>query len=216
MLGSFSKLLHRTVRILSAEFMLTWPHRRANGGTLIFARTLWVSLLLYFLTLLAREILDPLSTWQLDAKELRHAIHDTIPWFGAFYAAVYTALYARFSSQWTYLAGLYNQIMAAMSRPDHDEGVLSSWQAAFIEDAEELHLALKPMYAELIRSWAAEDRVRTSYVREVPGGSTRLSSLLEDIGRVETDIQSQWNKNPTPLPNPAPTAVDENAPGTTE
>ncbi len=39
-----------------------------------------------------------------------------LPTFGAIFAAVYFALYARFASQWSYLANLYNKIKEAETR----------------------------------------------------------------------------------------------------
>jgi hypothetical protein len=41
---------------------------------------------------------------------LWHNGADSIGWIGAIFAAVYAALYARFASQWSYLAGVYNQM----------------------------------------------------------------------------------------------------------
>ena len=78
---------------------------------------------------------------------------ETVPWLGAIFGGVYAALYARFASQWGYLAGVFNQIrqMLATWKPgggnvDH----LFLWQAGFIEDALDLHLATKPMFATFI------------------------------------------------------------------
>src|SRR2546429_9313137 len=126
--------MHKFVWIISGEFLFTWPCRQANGGTIIFYRTLFVSLLLYSLALLLNKMLDPFIN-------LEFVIKDTLPWFGAIFAAEYAALYTRFSSQWTYLAGLYNQIKAAEAQiatsknKDIADTVLVPWQAGFIEDA---------------------------------------------------------------------------------
>ena len=119
---------------------------------------------------------------------------NTLPWFGAIFAAVYAALYTRFSSQWTYLAGLYNQIKAAEvqvavsantdSTKDVAAKVLTSWKAGFIEDAEELHLALKPMFAEVIRTWSEDEKVQSEFAKYAPGGEEGLKELLSDIERV--------------------------------
>lgn len=69
---------------------------------------------------------------------------------GATFGATYAALYTRFSSQWTYLAGLYNQLMATQAHAPIDNdperaGIYLAWEAAFIEDADDLHLSTKPI-----------------------------------------------------------------------
>jgi hypothetical protein len=60
-----------------------------------------------------------------------------------------TPPYARFSSQWSYLAGVYNQIKAAECRTGFQETVLAQWKAGFIEDAADLHLLRKAMFASI-------------------------------------------------------------------
>jgi hypothetical protein len=177
--------------------MLTWKHRRANGGTMIFMRALWASGLLYVGTLVGREILDPLKAWTPDFTIARTTVLSTLPWFGAFFGAIYAALYSRFSSQWTYLAGLYNQIMAAAVRPDAQQSVLADWQAGFIEDAEDLHLATKPMYATVLANMIADDETRKSYEKTVAGGVARLNSLEEDVKRVTSDVERKWARKQT-------------------
>src|SRR5438046_3051938 len=73
----------------------------------------------------------------------RAAMLDNLKVGGVLFAGAYTAFYARFASQWSYLAGVYNQIMAAQVRgiPTDPAGqnAFDAWQAGFIEDAEELH-----------------------------------------------------------------------------
>lgn len=89
--------------VLAGEFfLLIWP----NGGTAIFVRTLWISTLMYGSALLLRAV--GYTDWSLgvDCHKLREEITLTIPWLGAIAGAVYTALYARFSSQWSYLANV--------------------------------------------------------------------------------------------------------------
>jgi hypothetical protein len=112
-----------------------------------------------------------------------------MPWCGAIIAGVYAGLYSRFSSQWTYLAGLYNQIMAAavqqQSWSDEQRDVLAKWRAGFLEDAEDLHLATRPMFAAVILSFLRYDGVREAYAPNTVGGADRLDRL---IGRCEDSI----------------------------
>lgn len=109
---------------------------------------------------------------------------------GAFFAAAYTALYARFASQWTYVAGVYNQIMAAKVRgipPDAAAiSALNAWQAGFIEDAEDLHLATKPMFAGVVLSMLDEETgtVRAKFVEATAGGQARLEALERRVRAV--------------------------------
>lgn len=186
-----SRFLHRVVQGISGEFLLTWPHRQPNGGTIIVLRALLVAFLLYGLAISIDQRLEGGNTWAFSASALRVALKDTLPWFGGIFTVVYAALYTRFSSQWTYLAGVYNQIKAAETRletGDADSNAsLVAWKAAFIEDADELHLALKPMYASLIEAWCENERVQAEFIRTAPGGKRRLTKLLTEVDAALTE-----------------------------
>lgn len=110
-------------------------------------RAVWIGVLGYFATIVVTELLRPNTAWVFSLTALRSAIFENLKVGGAIFAGAYTALYARFASQWSYLAGVYNQIMAAQVRvaPPDSEGrrALEFWKAGFIEDAEDLHLATK-------------------------------------------------------------------------
>jgi hypothetical protein len=111
------------------------------------------------------------------ARVLRTLVLDTIPWFGAILAAAYAALYARFSAQWSYLADVYNQIKAAEcagGKPD----ALAEWKAAFMEDAAELHLDNKPVFATVIQVWGKEPGVKEAFVKYGQGGEKRFAGLM--------------------------------------
>jgi hypothetical protein len=108
-------------------------------------------------------------------------VAETIPWFGAIFAGVYMALYTCFASQWNYLASLYNQMMA-MSVQCPPEGTTSSdnlvlWQAGFIEDADDLHLVTKPMFASVVSNLLQQQAVRDAITEYSPGGARRLGEL---------------------------------------
>ncbi len=54
---------------------------------------------------------------------------ELLPWLGALFGAVYAGLYARFASQWLYLANTYNQIKAAECRSESSARPLAEWKA---------------------------------------------------------------------------------------
>jgi hypothetical protein len=139
------------------------------------------ALVVYLVLLIGRNLLDPSRTWTFSMHELRVQILGTAQVFGALFAAVYAGLYARFSSQWSYLANVYNQIKAAESRGGCDASRLAEWKAGFIEDAQDLHLALKPLFASVIRAWGSEAEVKGSFETYAPGGALRLAKLMSRV-----------------------------------
>ncbi len=71
--------------------------------------------------------------------------------------------------------------------PPKDESarvVFAMWKAALIEDAEEVHLATKPVYAGIIKSMLEKPEVREMYKKYTPGGETRLRNLEEKVNSV--------------------------------
>lgn len=163
--------------VLAGEFWLkVWP----NGGTAIFVRTLWITAFMYSAALLLRAV--PYTDWSLgiDWHKLRSEVGETVPWVGALAGAVYTALYARFSSQWSYLAHVYHQMKAAiLSGPEdpspHQKEQLQYWKAAFIEDAEDLHLVRKKMFAMTAWEWLGQDGVANLFDQYTAGGDPAVS-----------------------------------------
>lgn len=169
---------HDVAGILFGEFFLD---KRPNGGAVIVRRTAWTTTIIYLVTLVVYERLAVGATCRLS---LPHAdtLRATLPWLGAIAAAMYAASYSRFASQWTYLANLYNQMMAAAaaqptSPSEESKRALAAWRAGFIEDAEDLHLATKPSYAGVIRSLLSREDVRDVYIRSAFGGEARLANL---------------------------------------
>jgi hypothetical protein len=61
-IGAVTGALHRIVWLISGEWILTWPHRRANGGTIIFWRTVYVGALMYGIALGFSEWISPETT----------------------------------------------------------------------------------------------------------------------------------------------------------
>lgn len=165
----------------SGEWLL---RNRANGGTVIVARAGISALVLYFLAVGLRARLESNSTWVFSGMELANTIRDTLPWLGALFAGAYAGLYSRFASQWAYLADLYNQIMAAQirtPRSNKNSEAYAKWFAGFIEDAESLHLALKPVYASVILSLLKKEGVAEMYAYATSGGEKRLIQLKTQI-----------------------------------
>ena len=105
-------------------------------------------------------------------------------WIGPIFGGVYLALYARFAAQWTYIAGMYNQIMTAAATGPNYHKVKAQWAAAFIEDADNLHLALKSSIAPVILAWKGDVYVREMFVAHTPGGEPRWSRLMKDAADV--------------------------------
>jgi hypothetical protein len=169
---------------MSAEFLLN--HRR-NGGGAVLARSIWVSSALYLLGICAKNLLAS-GRHFLDMGELRQELGQTIPWFGAVFAFAYTAFYARFASQWSYLASLHNQIKAAQCRPDADPRALAEWKAIFVEGCEELHLSGKPLFASVILAWGSEATVIDAYLATPTGNRERLDKIM-------THAERAWPRN---------------------
>jgi hypothetical protein len=173
----------RVVEILSGEWLLT-KFKRTNGGAIILLRAVISSVLLYASSLLLMNWIDPGRTKHPSLTECRKEILDTLTWLGAMFAASYAALYARFAAQWSYLAGLYNQIKQAEAGNAGNEAAkkyVAEWKAGFLEDSEELHLERKRIFASVIHAWGKDEDVRNAYIRDTAGGEPRLTTLLKAV-----------------------------------
>ncbi len=109
-----------------------------------------------------------------------------------FLGAAYISLYTRFVSQWTYLAGLYNSIKQVEAAVDSKGDVIATWKAGYLEDAENLHLAGKHNLAPIICAWVKDQKVKSAYIKNTPGGEKRLGELfrLADDAYREAEIKS--------------------------
>jgi hypothetical protein len=165
------------VELISAEFLLSRVGC-ANGGDIILARSLWGASIVYALLLGVKHWCE---TGALIGPHRGAAfgqyVGPTIPWFGAMFAGIYATLQARYSSQWTYLAGVYNRIKEAALKPGFDASSMAEWKAGFIEDAQDLHLIGKPMFQTLFRAWATED-VEASFKAHTENGEVRWATLM--------------------------------------
>lgn len=60
----------------------------------------------------------------------------------------------------------------------HKLTALAQWKAGFIEDAYELHLAPKPVFASVIQAWAKCAMVSRQFEEHAPGGREHLDHIL--------------------------------------
>jgi hypothetical protein len=171
------------VGLISFEFLLKGA-RRANGGAIVFSRALLTSLVVYAVSLLITQLGDPARGMTFSFSALVEAATGKMSWLGALFGAIYLALYTRFSSQWTYVANVYNQIKAAEAKAGTQDNkeALAQWKAGFIEDAQELHLATKGIFAGVIQAWLSDVEVKKQFVQHAPGGEDRLRALEEVVG----------------------------------
>lgn len=147
--------------VLSGEWMF-W-RGRPNGGTIILGRSLQVALTVYLIGLWLRLLFSAAWPWTFDSEALWRNAADTLPWLGAIFGAVYAALYARFSAQWSYLAGFSNQLMQTRTSVAEPTSSITTWEAAFVEDALNLHLATKPMFSVLVWLLLADSEVAEKF-----------------------------------------------------
>jgi hypothetical protein len=184
------KLWKIFVRIISAEWVLD---KRDNGGAAIALRSIFFSLTLFAIALALIKWIDPERTSQFSLSELRTQIVGKMAWLGAIFAASYAALYTRFSSQWSYLANLYNDIEQACAADAVNIEVIAEWKAGFIEDAEYLHLAHKENFATIIHVWGKDNGVKRKYIEYTPGGQKRYDNLMKSFSVVYAKICARYS-----------------------
>ena len=184
-------MLGKVWSVISGEWIVAGL-RKANSGGVVIARSLYCSIIIYAFILALTQAVDPNRVMEFNLQELRLAVRDSISWLGAIFAAVYASLYTRFAGQYRYLADLYNQIkskeidVAAIEQDDQRHAAriqLAAWKAGFMEDAQELHLARKPLFASVIRAWSDDDAVRSAFVKHAAGGEKGYSELVDEALR---------------------------------
>ena len=189
-----SDLIHLVGNLLdwlSGEYLLTHV-RYPNGGTVVFLRALHVTVVIFLGVLGVTNWLDPARSYEFSWTELGTQTLGHITWIGAIFATVYALLYARFASQWTYLAGVYNQIKAAQLRDQVNTTVLAEWKAGFIEDCDDLHLLRKPMFASIVNEWLGDSKVKTNLGAHAPGGDNRCYVIERDVKAVVEIVKRRY------------------------
>lgn len=126
-----------------------------NGGAVVTARASSVTMLLFLPAFLL--------SWLVKDEEFLEHFVERLPWLAAIFAASYTAFYARFASQWGYLAHLYNQISEAELSPTVDDDALARWKAGFIADAIRLHLWRKGTFVSICTRYWSGQKVRDHF-----------------------------------------------------
>jgi hypothetical protein len=172
------------IAFLSGEWLL---ENRSNGAHIIVMRSLWAAGWIYLAAIALTEISSPGSRLCFSEYALRKRVSETIPWFGAIFAGVYLALYARFAGQWQYLAQLYNQLLhtATTTSPANlNSKKWAEWRAAFVEDAFELHLACKPMFAAAVNGMLKNAEVMAAFKDNTVGADKKLASMHARFSRL--------------------------------
>ncbi|MET0044056.1 MAG: hypothetical protein ABW100_11115, partial [Candidatus Thiodiazotropha sp. 6PLUC3] len=171
---------NKLVSIVSAEWLLKIMD---NGGAAIVLRSIIISTILFGISLTIINLVDPTRGYEFSASQLGFDIKSKFTWFGVLFGSTYAALYSRFSSQWSYLANLYNSIKQTECGEGVNEEVLAEWKAGFIEDAEYLHLAHKANFASIIHVWCQNKEVCKKYIAYTPGGEDRLNKLKKNVAK---------------------------------
>lgn len=174
-------LMSWLVSLISGEWMLS--RGRPNGGDVVIFRTLWVGTILIVVFAGIKVTAQPITsvcgfvftTWTESLSIVRSTQGPVV------YGAVYAALYARFTSQWSYMANLYNQIKQAeitAQKPLCKES-LAQWKAGYIEDAYVTHMATKPMVAGVIHAWHSDPDVKDAFTKHTADHRKILNWLAE-------------------------------------
>lgn len=210
-------LIQLLLEIVSGEFLLT-RCKLANGGTVVFLRSSWVAIIIFSIAIslmtLFQTCIDPNIeiNCPIAASKIFYLIVSKLSWFGAIFAAIYAALYTRFSSQWMYLSNLYNTIKqtevrldwpkedinepcsscgASAMLPTAPNKFLCEWKAGFIEDAESLHMATKPVFVPIIKIWSEIEEVKGCFIKNHPGGKRKFDEIINKVKIVFIQLENK-------------------------
>ena len=223
-----SALLKRVFDGLSGEWLLLVLAPQENAGWVIFFRSAWVVFEVVVLIEMSSGLAWAVDRWNepflfrfpllpsnvqsiaaIGVDRCRHISSHYGNQLLTIFGGVYAALYARFASQWAYLAELYNQIKAmqinlAMSsgtatsaglrevidlsrsveavKSNNCAELLAEWKKGFIEDAFSVHLARKPLFRNVIASWAMD-----ADVKKLLGKDGTSAEVLEGVRLISND-----------------------------
>lgn len=150
---------------------------KSNGGAVVALRALWTTAIFAVVAVIAVSAFEPERIGPATVNGALDAFWTVSNHIVIFLGASYVALYARFVSQWGYLAGLYNMIKQIEATPGSDKKIIAEWKAGYLEDAENLHLAAKNNLAPVLYAWVKDPAVIRAYIKNTPGGSNRLRRL---------------------------------------
>lgn len=169
--------------LLRGEFFL---RGHENSGGLILARSLFCASIAIFLSVLAEVLLSNQSpSSEAEPVRVSKILIERIPWFGASFALIFNHLNQKFSSQWLYLANLFNSICKAnleMSRGQDATDLLLQWKASFIEDVHNLHLHKKGAFSIASHFMLRDTRIREKIVNSSPKGASIVKDFDADHG----------------------------------
>ena len=118
-----------------------------------------------------KSAVDPTTRFEFSLEQAQISIRDNMGWLGAILAVTYAGFYARYASQWNYIASLYNQIMATASTLDDTQRnaeTFLNWQAAFIEDCFYLHLDRKEVFKIVIKQMLDNESILECFKESAP------------------------------------------------
>lgn len=168
---------------------------KANGGTVIALRAIWITVIFAGLSMIAASALDPSRVGPISWSGAADVFWEISSNVTIFLGASYLALYARFVSQWSYLAGLYNLIKQAEAVTGANKCVIAEWKAGYLEDAENLHLAGKNNLAPVLHAWVKDRGVVKAYIKNTPGGANRLRQLRCLASHAFNEEEVKWKKD---------------------
>lgn len=184
--------------VTSGEWMLR--KLKSNGGEVIAIRSMFVAVQLVACFLFLKNLIDPKLTSTISYYAFREQIIDISPLFGGLYCGIYLALYSRFSSQWTYLANVYNLIKQSEMQAPSDpilhrrwKRKLACWKAGYIEDADVLHLIGKDNVAVIVHHWGKDLMIKEAFIRNAAGGQVRWEALLRLANCVYSKSNEKYN-----------------------
>ena len=138
-----------------------------NGGLVIFLRSILVAMQLFAIALLIKSGCEAPAGSGFSMDVAKSLVAEHFEWFGALFAGCYAAFYTRFSNQWSYLAEVYNQVMATKCQILEADQVtnqaLTRWQVGLIADANTLHLDSKEIFASVIRSLLDQPHIYSEF-----------------------------------------------------
>ena len=193
----FGERIWRNWKTFAHYFSAEWLLRLsgANGGGVILARSLLVALKLTAISLTLRNLIDPDLTECCFYYDFAKQLIEIAPWYAAAVGAVYAALYARFSAQWSYLAGIYNQIkqseveLYGAGSVNSDALLkLAEWKAGYIEDAHNLHLYAKENVAATIYFWGKDEFIEKAFCTTVTGGKDRWDHVMKAASAAHSKV----------------------------